>query len=121
MQLNDRTYHWNNDGNNICPLCKNGIEDLKHFMFICKSLQCIRATEYKSLENQLKTNNLEAIWQLFISSDLNVKTCFLLGLSKDLFVDIVSIDVNCALNIFDQVCKSFLKKAWCLRNEIVKA
>ena len=121
LQLNDRTYHWNNDGNNICPLCKNGIEDLKHFMFICKPLQCIRAAEYKSLENQLKTNNLEAIWQLFISSDLNVKTCFLLGLSKDLFVDIVSIDVNCALNIFDQVCKSFLKKAWCLRNEIVKA
>ena len=121
LQLNNRTYHWNNDGNNICPLCKNGIEDLKHFMFICKPLQCIRAAEYKSLENQLKTNNLEAIWQLFISSDLNVKTCFLLGLSKDLFVDIVSIDVNCALNIFDQVCKSFLKKAWCLRNEIVKA
>ena len=68
LQLNDRTYHWNNDGNNICPLCKNGIEDLKHFMFICKPLQCIRAAEYKSLENQLKTNNLEAIWQLFISS-----------------------------------------------------
>ena len=32
LQLNDRTYPWNNDGNNICPLCKNGIEDLKHML-----------------------------------------------------------------------------------------
>ena len=93
-------------------------------MWYVNHFNVYRAAEYKSLESQLKTNNLEAIWQLFIFSDLNVKTCFLLGLSKDLFVDIVciSIDVNCALNIFDLVCKSFLKKkTWCLRNEIVKA
>ena len=105
----------------LSTMYKKGVEDLKHFLFTCNSLEYIRVAEFKSLENQLIANHLESIWNVFISSDLNVKTCFLLGLSKNLFVDVVNIDhdVNCALNIFDQACKSFLKRAWCLRNEIV--
>ena len=51
LQLNDRMYHWNNDGNNIiCPLCKNGIEDLKHFMFICKHFNVLEPPNIKVLK-----------------------------------------------------------------------
>ena len=65
----------------------------------------------------LKANNFDDIWYLFISSDLNVKTCLYLGLSKTYFMDVNNID--CALDIFDHACKSFLKKAWYARNELL--
>ncbi len=116
LPLNARTYKWNNDNSTICPLCNNGNEDLKHFLFTCNSLQNIRAAEYKCLENDLKDNNFDDIWYLFISSDLNVKTCLYLGLSKTYFMDV---NIDCALDIFDHACKSFLKKAWYVRNELL--
>jgi hypothetical protein len=120
LSLNGRTHLWNKNGNSICPLCKNGTEDLKHFLFVCNTLKDIRAAEYLSLEHQLNNNDLNSIWCLFIASDLNIKTCLILGLSKDYFLNMRSIDIDCMCNIFDSVCKSFLKRAWNLRNEHIK-
>jgi hypothetical protein len=121
LPVNGRTHVWNVDKNSICTLCNHETEDLKHFMFVCNALQNVRVAEYRNLENQLSINNLDYIWQLFISSDIKVKMCFMLGISKDYFLDISSfdVDVDCMLNIFDSTCKSFLKKAWTLRNVII--
>jgi len=120
LPLNARSFKWNDDRSTTCPLCSNGEEDLKHFLFTCTSLQNIRAAVFQGLENSLKSNNLDSMWYLFICSDLNVKTCLFLGLSESFFKDINSVDIQCSLDAFDQACKLFIKKAWNFRNENVK-
>jgi len=121
LPLNKRTCAWKNGPDvSLCTLCKTDEEDIKHFMFSCNALNGIRAAEYNNLEYQFKINDMDFIWHLFISSDLNVKLCLMLGLSKDFFNDVYSFDIEIVLRIFDTVCKSFLKKAWNLRNELLK-
>ena len=121
LPLNGRTCVWKNGpGISLCPLCKGGVEDIKHFMFSCSTLNNIRIAEYRNLEYQFKINGMDFFWHLFIASDLNVKLCLMLGLSKDFFYDVHSFDINDVLSIFDRSCKSFLKNTWNLRNELLK-
>ena len=125
LPINGRTYSWNPDKDSVCPLCKEGTEDLRHFLFICRTLRDIRVTEYHKLEYELVTNNLNQIWHWFISSNLNVKLCLMLGISKEIIPENYSdtcwpTDINYILCIFDSFCKSFLKKAWNLRADFLK-
>ena len=48
-------------------------------------------------------------WSLFISGNLTVKLCLMLGLSDD----ILSVNYNYPLlSTVDVFCKSYLKRAW---------
>ena len=125
LPINGRTYSWNPDKDSVCPLCKEGTEDLRNVWFICRTLRDIRVTEYHKLEYELVTNNLNQIWHLFISSNLNVKLCLMLGISKEIIPENYSdtcwpTDINYILCIFDSFCKSFLKKACNLRADFRK-
>ena len=110
--------------NGVCPLCKSGEEDLPHFLFNCEKLQSIRLVELKKLENSLCSNQLDIFWQIFVSGDPFVKTCLMLGISRDLLSVIPEFDNECdidlALEIFDSFCKSFLKSAWLFRSSMVE-
>ena len=52
--------------------------------------------------NDLKRNGLEQFWSLFMSSNVDVKLCLILGLP-----------------IFDVYCKLFLKRTWHARSTIL--
>ena len=54
-----------------CPLCSNGIEDLRHFFFLCTALNNIRVDMSRKLEDDLMRNGLEQFWSLFISSNVD--------------------------------------------------
>ena len=96
----------------ICPLCNNDVDDLRHFLFLCSSLNCIRSDEYHKLQNRLLRQDLQCFWYLFISGNLNVKMSLMLGVS-----DIIN---NVPLqSSFDVFCKSYLKRAWTSRTAMI--
>ena len=120
LPINGRSYHWNIDHDKVCPLCKTGKEDLKHFLFTCRTLQDIRIAEFHKLEHNLCSNELNSFWHLFISSNLNIKTCLMLGVSEGLISDhAVDFDFKPVLGIFDIFCKSYLKIAWKFRSDFL--
>ena len=107
LPLNGRTHSWKPDINMYCPLCDKDIEDLRHFLFTCSTLNSIRVDEFRKLEDQLLLHNLADFWRLFMSGNLSIKMCLMLGLTTDEF----------PLNrIFDVFCKSYLKRAWTARS-----
>ena len=114
LALNGRAHSWKPNIDINCPLCSNGIEDLRHFFFLCTALNDIRVDMFRKLEDDLMRNGLEQFWSLFISSNVDVKLCLILGLSDDalLFCDPL-------LQIFDIYCKFYLKRAWHARSTIL--
>ena len=63
LPLNSRVYKWKPNVNINCPLCNNGIDDLRHFLFLCSSLNHIRTEEFRKLEDRLLRLKLKPFWQ----------------------------------------------------------
>lgn len=112
LPLDHRVSKWtpNNDG--ICKMCNNGFEDVKHFLFICQTLNTIRAEEYSKLENELININGTDIWQIFISGNLDVKYNLMLGGTLTTFCNRPISNADECYYAFDKFCKSFIKRAW---------
>ena len=51
--------------------------------FLCAALNDIRVEMFRKLEVDLMRNGLEQFWSLFISGNVDVKLCIMLGLSDD--------------------------------------
>jgi hypothetical protein len=89
-----------------------------YFFFSCRSLNKIRPDEYLKLENDLCTNDPNEVGHRFISSNLAIKLYIMLGgsiitpLKK-------SNDARGVNVILDQFCKSYLKRAWAVRCNIM--
>lgn len=116
LPLEHRGRKWSSNIEGICKLCNdNCIEDLRHFLFSCRSLNNIRSEEYSMLENTLRLNHLSDIWVNFIAGDLSTKLQIMLGDTTP-FVNI-GVDVEV---IFDKFCKRYLKRAWAVRNHIMQ-
>ena len=64
---------------------------------------------YLNYDRQYSTN-----WSLFISGNVDVKLCLILGLSDDALLL-----CDPLLQIFDVYCKMFLKRAWHARSTIL--
>ena len=79
LPLNGRIPSWTENMIETCALCKNGIEDLSHFLFTCGALNDVRTDELLKLERHLLENNLHPLWQNFMASDLESKMCIMLG------------------------------------------
>ena len=78
LVLNGRAHSWKPNIDINCPLCSNGIEDLRH-LFLCIALNDIRVDIFRKLEDDLMRNGLGQFWSLFISSNVDVKLCLILG------------------------------------------
>ena len=53
LPLERKLSSWDPSNNGNCLLCKEGIEDVTHFMLKCKSLDNIRNMEMTNLKNNL--------------------------------------------------------------------
>lgn len=111
LPVNGRVHSWKTGMNDTCPLCNNGREDLRHFLFMCSTLNDIRVSELSKLESSLLSQGLINHWQTFMTGDLDLKMCFMLGAPWD--------QKDCDI-YFDKFCKNFLKCAWSLRSSITK-
>jgi hypothetical protein len=114
LPLDRKISRWTPDNDGICKLCNNGMEDVKHFLFTCQSLNNIRANEYSNLENALINLNGIDVWEIFMSSNLDVKYNMALGSTTFCNISNAS-DFD---YVFDKFCKSFLKRAWKRRSEL---
>ena len=124
LPLEHRIRNWspnNNDG--ICMLCNdNSVEDLRHFLFTCRSLNEIRAEEYLKLENNMCNNGFSDVWLEFIVSNLDTKLYIMLGCPINITTPFRnSKDSHSAYVILDQFCKSYLKRAWDGRSKIMNS
>lgn len=116
LPLDRKISRWTPDNDGSCTLCNYGLEDIKHFLFICNALNVIRANEYSKLENHLIEIDCIDIWELFISGNLDVKYNLALGSTSTTFNNVYNADN--IYNVFDQFCKSFAKRAWKLRTDL---
>jgi hypothetical protein len=117
LPLERRVSKWTPASDGTCKLCNNGVEDVAHFLFICDVLKDIRIDEYKKLKHRLINKACTDIWELFISSNLAIKLNLTLGSTSCTFKDIN--DKNDIYVIFDDFCKSYTKRAWKFRSEIM--
>jgi len=111
LPLNGRVHTWKAGVDEICPLCNNGKEDLRHFLFSCSALNSVRVDEFSKLESSLFSQDLHALWQIFMAGNEDLKICLMLGDPWD-----QSDRSKC----FDIFCKGYLKRAWSLRSSILK-
>ncbi|XP_071963907.1 uncharacterized protein [Antedon mediterranea] len=115
LPLGKITNKWNIDNlNDKCKVCGSGEEDVKHFLFICNKLHCIRMEELQTLQHKLIAINCVDTWVNFISGDLSIKVQYVLG--STLFHKNNSHDIYA---VFDSYCKMYTSRAWKLRNAIV--
>jgi hypothetical protein len=116
LPLDRRTSKWSPDHDSTCKTCNNGTENIQHFLFTCAALNNIRIDEYVKLERKLISMNLIDIWELFMSSNLDVKLNLTLG--SDESINVNKCDVENIVIIFDDYCKSYTKRAWKLRADL---
>ena len=117
LPLDGKISRWISDNDGTCRLCNNDVEDVKHFLFTCHSLNAIRIEEYCKLEKDLYDVNCIDIWQLFMSGNLDVKYHMSIGNVNHLCNS--TIEAQMFNNIFDNFCKSFIKRAWKKRAEMI--
>ena len=116
LPLENKLSKWTLESDGTCKLCNNGLEDVKHFLFVCQALNVVRNDEYLKLERDLTMINCSDIWELFISSNLDVKYNLVLGSTSMTFVNVdMADDIFCT---FNQFCKSYAKRAWKLRSQL---
>jgi hypothetical protein len=108
LPLDRRTSKWSPDHDSTCKTCNNGTENIQHFLFTCAALNNIRIDEYVKLERKLISMNLIDIWELFMSSNLDVKLNLTLG--SDESINVNKCDVENIVIIFDDYCKSYTAK-----------
>ena len=118
LPLDGRLRSWviGNDG--TCTLCRNGLEDIKHFMLSCDALSLIRDNEMYKLYCNLKELGLLYIWNLFNSCDDDTKLCMVLG--SNYFNVMYNLEGVTIDTQFDSFCKSYLKRAWSCRTVLKK-
>ena len=122
MPLDRRTRRWSPDHDSTCKTCNinyyNGTENIQKFLFTCTALNDIRTDEYVKLEKKLISMNRIDVWELFMSSNLDVKLNLTLG--SDVLINPNKCDADniIASIIFDDLCKSYTKRAWKLRADL---
>ena len=81
LPLERKLSSWDPSNNGICLLCKEGIEDVTHFMLKCKSFDNIRNMELTNLKNNLCMPGYGFIWNEFFSTSsvTSIKLSFILG------------------------------------------
>ena len=121
LPLAYRKRHWSINTDGKCMLCNDDcVEDLRHFLFSCRRLNEIRVDEYLKLENNLCTNGFGDVWLRFIISNLDTKLYIMLGCPISFTTPLRnSNDARAASAIIDNFCKSYLKRAWATRSNIV--
>ena len=121
LPLAYRKRHWSINTDGKCMLCNDDcVEDLRHFLFSCRRLNEIRVDEYLTLENNLCTNGFGDVWLRFIISNLDTKLYIMLGCPISFTTPLRnSNDARAASAIIDNFCKSYLKRAWATRSNIV--
>ena len=82
-------------------------------LFTCTALNDIRTDEYVKLQRKLISMNRIDVWELFMSSNLDVKLNLTLGC--DVLINPNKCDAYNIAIIFDDFCKSYTKRAWKLR------
>ena len=88
----------------------------KNFLFTCTALNDIRTDEYVKLERQLISMNRIDVWELFMSSNLDVKLNLKLG--SDVLINPNKCDADNIAIIFDDFCNYYTKRAWKLRADL---
>lgn len=116
LPLDRRTSNWSPAHDSTCKTCNNGIENVHHFLFTCAALNDIRIEEYIKLERKLISMNYINVWELFMSSNLDVKLNLTLGSVECVNAD--KPDDDNLIIIFDDFCKSYTKRAWKLRTNL---
>ena len=86
--------------------CNNGTEiNIQHLLFTCTALNDIRTDEYVKLERKFISINRIDVWELFMSSNLDVKLNLTLGI--DVLINQNKCDADNIAIIFDDFCKSY--------------
>ena len=91
---------------------------LKIFKIFCSLAlrSMIRTDEYVKLERKLISMNRIDVWELCMSSNLDVKLNLTLG--SDVLINPNKCDADNIAIIFDDFCKSYTKRAWKLRADL---
>jgi len=114
LNLENKKKIWNDQNTGMCKMCNlNEIENVDHFMFKCSSLRNVRFKHFKELEESLNRQGWRSIWIIFNEGDLSVKHHLLLD---NIFIDNFELGT-----ILDNSCKSLLKEAWSVRNQLILA
>ena len=112
LGIQENLHTWNIAPSGTCVLCKNGIENVSHFLLTCPAFNETRIKIWHELETKLIISNNLHIWEHFIGSSPTTKLCLLLGDAATEH----SIHVG---KIFDEACKRFLKETWPVRKSLV--
>ena len=124
LPLQYRIRNWSLNNNGKCMLCNDdSVEDLRHFLFSCRPLNEIRVDEYVKLECNLCNNGFSDIWVHFITGNIDLKLYIMLGCPAHLITTSfrTKTDTHDAYNILDKFCKSYLKRAWATRCDILNS
>jgi hypothetical protein len=124
LPLEHRTRNWSLNNNAKCMLCNDdSVGDLRHFLFLCKSMNGIRIDEYFKLESNLCSNGFSDIWVKYITSNLDTKLYMMLGCPINIITTPfrTSDDNRDACIILDTFCKSYLKRAWTARSKMINS
>jgi len=115
LPLEFNTKSWFNNNSNsagLCKLCSNDFETSTHFLFDCKAFNEIRSQELLKLELDLHANDFYSFWQWFHHTrDETEKYFFMMD-------NLFCVDKTLG-NIFDKFCKSYIKRAWKRRTDLI--
>ena len=119
LPLERKLSKWTTESDGICKLCHNGVEDVTHFLFLCNAYETIRIEEFQKLENHFIYDSCEDIWELFISSGLDIKLQLAIG-GHCILRYFHDFNNNTKIHdTFDHFCKSYAKRAWKLRSDVL--
>lgn len=119
LQLDAKVSIWDANNSGVCSLCNDGIEDIRHFLFICHKLQDVRSDEMRTLERKLCNSGLFFVWNIFILNNIEANLYLMLGGNCTQVMPMLPGNLADVVHIiFDEFCKSYLKKAWRVRSSI---
>ena len=112
MGIQENLHKWKIAPSGTCVLCKNGIENISHFLLICPAFNEIRFKIWHDLEKKLIDSGNLHIWEHFSGSSVTTKLSFLLGdAAYGQGIEIA--------DVFDGACKRYLLQSWSLRKSLV--
>ena len=119
LQLDAKVSIWDTNNSGVCSLCNDGIEDVRHFLFICHGLREVRLDELRTLERKLHDSGLLSVWNVFKLNNIDVNLYLMLGGNCSQLIPMLPSSLaDVAHVIFDVVCKAYLKRAWRVRSSI---
>ena len=108
LGLEETLRKWNKlDG--LCKLCKDGRENIIHFLFTCPHFLDLRIKIWHKLEESLIGFGHNEEWYNFISSSLRTKFMLFMGNAE-------TYENTEVEDIFDGACRQYLKEAWHMRD-----